>query len=288
MALENEFINRHLMDTVEPLICIENAFYIADLLIFIAFIVLINRLPKGIWKTGKTRQSEKIDELSNKLRAKELKSVKSLKVFSSQSNNSKNNIFESYQQEKTFRAIDYAIGRHDWYESQRANIFRITIALCGILVSIVTIFARLESEDITTISSGLISLSLITLISLGRSVLLYNAELDGDRPYRLISDIRYWYFRYNLPKHSSESEEMRSPLNRAEAVAIERRDFFERVTSHNKLEKSVREDLEQIFILQVLQRYKHESLTKMRWQLSYLVWASALAVFSLLGQSIYN
>jgi hypothetical protein len=34
-------------------------------------------------------------------------------------------------------------------------------------------------------------------------------------------------------------------------------------------DKSLREDLEQLFILQVLQLYKTESLTRLRWLLAY-------------------
>ena len=111
---------------------------------------------------------------------------------------------------------------------------------------------------------------LLAVFGIWIALLRYNAELDGDRPYRLVSDIRFWYFRYNIPTHS-ESVSGGSVLNSAGSVLRERANFIDRISKNFTLKNSIREDLEQIFILQVLQRYKSESLTRMRWSLVYLI-----------------
>ena len=65
----------------------------------------------------------------------------------------------------------------------------------------------------------------------------------------------------------------------AESVADERERFFSRIGENFSLKASLREDLEQLFILHTLQRYKSESLKRMRWVLSYFLVFAALQLF---------
>ena len=179
----------------------------------------------------------------------------------------------AYAKDKLFRAIDYAIRRHDWYEDQRSRVFQQTMTIS---LAILTISLTISSIAITNkvftlnVSICMLGFILLALISIIGSAHLYNSELDRDRPYRLVSDIRFWYFRYNLPKHSTEGAKSPGVASLAEGVLNERKRFFDRVSCNLHIGSSMREDLEQLFILQVLQRYKSESLTKLRWLLSYL------------------
>jgi hypothetical protein len=111
----------------------------------------------------------------------------------------------------------------------------------------------------------------IAVIALCFAIYHYNKELGADRPYRFISDIRTWYFRYNLPEHSSSGDS--AMLSAANDVANQRKQFFSRVVDNIAPDTSLREDIEQLFILQVLQRYKSESLHSLQWILTYTIFA---------------
>jgi len=177
----------------------------------------------------------------------------------------------TYFKEKIFKAIDYAINRHDWYENQRLNIFKSILAISSIIFTVIGLFI----SDQDTISGGLrvsiCSLGFITLIALLRAVYLYNIELDADRPYRLVSDIKAWYFKYNMPPSNDTNKDNLKISEIANGVLDERINFVNRNLENTKIENAIREDLEQIFILQILQKYKQQSLTKLRWLFSYFV-----------------
>jgi hypothetical protein len=186
-----------------------------------------------------------------------------------------------YFKEKLFRAIDYAIRRHDWYEDQRSRVLQQTMTISFAILTIslgvtsLLIQKAISSSELFATLAGFIGLA---VISIGRSAWLYNAELDIDRPYRLVSDIRFWFFRYNLPKASRELLSGDTVRSLAAEVIDERKRFFERIGPNLSLDRSMREDLEQLFILQVLQRSKSESLLKLRWLLAYLALFTAIEV----------
>ncbi|HSM96069.1 MAG TPA: hypothetical protein VLT91_08500 [Rhizomicrobium sp.] len=175
----------------------------------------------------------------------------------------------SYFREKIFKAISYAIGRHDWYEQQRSSVLQTTLTIALAFLAIAGASVHLSAGQpikLTVISFGASLLALIGVIFILHE---YRAELNRDRPYRTISDIRFWFFKYNLPKRST-SHAQATQTSQAAAVAADRRTFFERISSTFRLKQSIREDIEQLFILHVLQRYKAESLLKMQDVLHWL------------------
>jgi hypothetical protein len=174
---------------------------------------------------------------------------------------------------KLSSAIDYAIKRHDWYEEQRAKMFQASVAILTIVLTALTIMSRVGSLSAQPTAWLVAGLSAGCLLSMLRVAYLYNVELDADRPYRLISDIRFWYFRYNLPGQVAGGEvvDNKQAVALAQSVADQRKQFVERALSNAELVSSVREDLEQLFILQVLQHHKSESLKKLRHVLSFLL-----------------
>lgn len=183
-------------------------------------------------------------------------------------NHPEDNQFASVR-EKVLQAIDYAIKRHDWYEDQRFRIFQVILGVATLALTFAGFY--LKSPP----GSGLFywafgGLVVFIFMALVAGVVLYNRELDADRPYRAIADIRFWFFRYNLPGHSSGEAPSRF-LSRVQAVADERRRFFKRIVETLGPYQFLREDLEQLFILQVLQRHKTESLRRLRWRSGYTV-----------------
>ncbi len=64
----------------------------------------------------------------------------------------------------------------------------------------------------------------------------------------------------------------------ANEIFSERSAYFDRLMDNVTLTASLREDIEQLFTLQTLQRYKSESLTRMRWTMSYFMLAALLQV----------
>jgi hypothetical protein len=248
------------------------AFCLSQAVLLIAFCFCVFRLPRGVWKThAKVSEDEEakeaLEDIKKKLQIEELDLVRSdLSAPTTPQDRF------SATREKVFRAIDYAIKRHDWYEDQRARIFQIILAISGLALTILGFFVKDVLKDVPHFLPSYCSIAgffLIILITLSVAVFQYNKELDADRPYRSISDIRFWFFRYNLPLHSSAGKEIDDIQSRAKAVAGERRRFFKRIVENFYSDKSLREDLEQLFILQVLQLYKTESLTRLRWLLAY-------------------
>lgn len=176
-----------------------------------------------------------------------------------------------YFRQKVFATIDYAIKRHDWYEEQRARLLQISITVITLNISAIAIIAKSNIIiDFSTVY--LVScVAIISLLSLVKLLYLYNIELDADRPYRNYSDIRWWYFRYNFQPASTNIPDQEWALK-------QRFLFFKRIEQCSTLEQSLREDLEQLFILQILQRYKSESLRQIRWAASYFYIFAAIEI----------
>jgi hypothetical protein len=263
--------------------------------VFIAFLICMSFLPQGIWQIGRFRRPDDFAADASNLRDR-LSAIRKQqagsevaeieKILSRMLDDPAMRDAKSYDYftQKISASIEYSIKRHDWYEDQRARLFQASLTLMTGVLAVVAIALRAASTVTASQEKALIVLGLITVGSVLRVILLYNRELDADRPYRLIADIRLWFFRYNLPGVGGKRTTKRNALSSAEDVASERKRFMSRVLENTDLALSIREDLEQIFTLQVLQRYKSESLTRIRWALSYfLMFASIqLLVFSVL------
>lgn len=258
--------------------------WVIQILILGIFLIVVTIRPKGIWQIGKMLEQDdesrgKIASIVDIAQKREINTINSLiKKFV----NTTDEINEIYLKDKISNSIDYAIKRHDWYEDQRFRIFQFIIAVSTVILTVVGL--SIDSQFITqnrlhVILFGLIFIALTSIIL---SSYIYNAELDGDRSYRLVSDIRFWFFRYNLPEHSDKADSQSALVERAKEVLSQRERFFDRASENFNLDKSIREDLEQIFILHTLQRYKSESLSQLRWLLPYLVIFFAIEVGFLL------
>jgi hypothetical protein len=266
-----------------PLLRMIEVFYCLQIGLVATFIACLFCLPKGFWRTHSKVSKDPalkaaLNEIMNKLKDEEFAALRA-RLKPAQSSDR----FGDFS-DKVFRAIEYAKSRHDWYEDQRSRIFQIILGMSALAFTIAGFFLK-NLPHFAPLFWSIGGLFLIILIALIAAVFHYNKELDSDRPYRSISDIIFWFFRYNLPMHSSAGQESQDILSRAQAVAEERRRFFQRTAESFDPHAAIRENLEQLFILQLLQRYKHESLRALRWLLSYsllaLLFQLSLCVWAL-------
>ena len=184
-------------------------------------------------------------------------------------------------QDRLDRMIDYAIDRHDWYDSHRHKFLQIGISLLASGAAISAILARLTNElsIFVEILSWVGSISLI--FTGGYLIYLYNNGISQDHPYRKVVDIRSWFFKYNF--HSNSIGE----LSKDPAIAKEQiettveamKNFSQRWIEIAKDENGfLKEDLEQVFILQLLQKNRSEQVKVMSKSLSRGIAVSFTAI----------
>lgn len=251
------------MDSLSTLCVLD---FVATLSVPILFAFALILAPTGIWKMGsRLKKSDQIKNDVDDFQENELSKI--TEIFLSGFDKEELKKSEpSYQLQKIQAAINYTIVRHDWYESQRSGLITKLLTLVGLGFTVLSLYVGqhktgLNSEAILII----LSTGLTLMIALLFGIHLYNSELDQDRPYRLVSDIRHWYFRYSLPDKAKRYEERMDYHKMAKNVLAERENYLDRILEISELKKSVREDFEQLFILHVLNRYKSESLNKIRW-----------------------
>jgi len=128
-----------------------------------------------------------------------------------------------YAGDRISKAIEYASRRHDWYEDQRGKMFQGAVTISSAIFIVAGWIAKdFSNHGVPIALLGFLSIALIGLVF---AVYYYNSELDSNRSYRLVSDIRIWYFKYNLPGSSSASSNGRSAVELANAVINERKIF---------------------------------------------------------------
>ena len=188
-------------------------------------------------------------------------------------------------QDRLYRMIDYGIKRFDWYEEQRFKFLQIALVLVTVTGGLSGFLANVRnsiSPLALTLSFGAVGTLLFTGVKL---MLAYNELRNITYPYRKIADIRSWYFKYNfdnLPVALS-SEPVQS-IKEVQEVATAYQKFVERWSEYAKKPKGfIEEDLQQVFILQLLQNYRRDSLESMHhllnWGVIIFISFSFLAVF---------
>jgi hypothetical protein len=255
--------------------------YAIELLLALALIIALSLGPNGYWKVGEKRQKDpKILELAETRRKAEIELLKGQSAFDAGTQEKET---AGYLTKKVFAALDYAIKRHDWFEDQRSRIFQVSLTILSIVLGVLAIGAKASDSLTAPYPFILLVFAGGTTILLIRMLWLYSSELNADRPYRLVSDVAFWYFRYNLPGESHGRSFHADAQAAASAVLKEREIFFRRIVANFPIIESMREDIEQLFILHVLQRYKSESLKQLQWVLNCFLIFSALQVVFLLA-----
>jgi hypothetical protein len=242
--------------------------------------------PKGYWELGsRPKRTPAINLLAEQARAQESKQIGAMLDSKLAKSKVKDN--DAYQLNKLLAAIEYAIQRHDWYEGQRVNILNSSLTAGGLLVAGIGLFA----ENVTTLSdpqkSIVFGIILTVVVALGIIVFEYQSQLDRDRPYRLTSDVRHWYYRYQLPERATHIGDRLDFDKIASDQLEERLGYVKSLLENFDFVKSIREDIEQLYILHVLQRYKSESLQRMRWAFSYFIFVLGLEALVLAYITFY-
>ncbi|WP_343315421.1 hypothetical protein AAIB41_11440 [Brucella sp. BE17] len=245
--------------------------YMLAALLPLLFLASLFFLPNGMWKAGQTlKGNPEIRKKAAEARQSEVDRLNAGLINSI--GQLKNQLDGYYQIEKIYKAIQYVIARHDWYETQRSVILGYVLTITGIVFAGITAYLATINDLVPERSLIIIaSIGMTLTIGLFNIVHLYNKELDQDRPYRLIADIRHWFFRYSMPDKIKDYQGRMDYTNIAIDVISEKEKFFNRVMEVSSLGESVREDLEQLFILHILVKHKSESLQKMRSSFTFLV-----------------
>lgn len=155
--------------------------------------------------------------------------------------------------------IDYASGRHDWHDNIRVNLLNIGIGIIGFSLAIASLAAALDGK-FSILSKWFLWTFIITIVLTGICVIYrYNKGVSKNHPYRKIVDIRSWYFIYNFSDKLKDHIKGFTPQKQRAVSktfisykkALDR--WLEYASEKNAF---IKEDFEQVMILQILQSHK--------------------------------
>lgn len=168
--------------------------------------------------------------------------------------------------ERLYRMIQYSIGRQDWYDNHQHRMLNIGIAFVAASFALGTFIIAISS-NVSLLTSILGGMTALCTLGTGASLIFYyNRGLARDHPYRRIADIRSWYFIYNFPSglkdtigkgYKEAKKQVEETINAYEAFL---KRWLEYCPDRNRF---IEEDLEQVFILQILQMYRYQAVKAM-------------------------
>lgn len=171
--------------------------------------------------------------------------------------------------DRLYKMIQYAIGRHDWYEKQKQQVLTISLAFMTVSGILATLLVRLNKYLPSENSKIVFWLGCVLLFLTGFIVVVvYIKNIERDHPYRKVSDIKSWYFKYTLSNKLpfSISKSLDKALKEVKDVNDLFKSFLGRwVSLTDDDDHFIHEDLEQVFILQLLQRYRAQQLKSMQY-----------------------
>jgi hypothetical protein len=164
------------------------------------------------------------------------------------------------------KMIEYGVSRVDYYENLRHRYLTIGLGLFAGGIAFGALLARAKEHiPHSALLWGLFSMLAVLLTGL-ILLIYYNLTTAKEYAYRVIADIRSWYFRYHLPSNRklvlSKNREKAVGQAREMTTALEH--FLNRwLEFASEKGRFIAEDLEQVFILFVLQRYKYQVVNGM-------------------------
>lgn len=183
--------------------------------------------------------------------------------------------------ERLYRMILYTIGRHDWYEDRLHRLLNIGVAFVAASVALATFMAKVSSDiAILSMIFGWLATAGVLFTGIGM-IYYFNSRIARDHPYRKIVDIRSWYFMYNFPSGLKDSLSRKFHKKRQEIEEIIQayETFLKRWMEYAPdRDRFIEEDLEQVFILQLLQRYRFQAVKTMSKILYYGILVTVLFV----------
>lgn len=215
---------------------------------------------KARFKMANKKEEEKLKQDLQKLK-EELQQAELSEVTGAQLTDNQLDIV----QDRLYKMIDYTVKRHDWYVDQCHRLLQIGLALIATAAAIAAILVKLE--NLARAMDYLAWAFALSLFGTGLLlVYLYNSYLSGVHPYRKVVDIHSWYFAYRFPQ-PLDPNLSRSPEKAKQQVGQEKKyiaEYFARFLPHSKDRSSlIREDIEQVAILLILQRYRAQQVKAM-------------------------
>lgn len=180
-------------------------------------------------------------------------------------------------QERLFRMIDYAIRRHDWYSDQCHRLLQVGLAFIAAGAAIAAVLTKVGGQP-----PHLFIWSAPAILAVGGlvQVVLFNGGLAGSYPYRKLSDILSWFYYYRVGSQAGGlSEDPCQAATQIELHSAVITKYFGVMAKHlASPAQLLREDIEQVSILLLLQGYKRDQVKAMSRWLTWTVWALVLAV----------
>lgn len=172
---------------------------------------------------------------------------------------------DSDLQDRVYRMIEYAVGRHDWYEDQRGKLFQAALGMLSFIAAAAAIVNSLGGSKyfVFFLCIGLIILG----ITACRLIIMYTQVSEKNHPYRKAADIKSWYYRYTVSGEIIDDlDALVGHEDREAAIDDVRKNFRAFLMAiSGTLDRKIflREDLQQVFILYLLQNYRQTNLKKM-------------------------
>jgi len=168
--------------------------------------------------------------------------------------------------QRLHKMITYAVGRVDHYESVRHRYLAFGLGLFAGSIAFGTLLVRMQS-NMPPVPLMLSVVGMVVVLVTGLALAVYyNDTTAKEYAYRSIADIRSWYFRYHFP--TTRKLVLSEDETKARAQAQEMGKALEHFLSRwlefaSEKRRFVAEDLEQVFILFLLQRYKFQAVQGM-------------------------
>lgn len=175
--------------------------------------------------------------------------------------------------------INYGIGRVDYYENYRTTFQTIAMGLIGGAFAIAALLVGSNANYGLWVSCFILGSALILLVGGIWTLWSYLLESAPDYAYRDVADIKSWYFKYNMPA-GTKSAPKKGSVKRESAVRQHAEGFKAYVRSwinHAADQDTlILEDLEQVYILFALQKFKRDFVIKVSWRLGWIFSLSAI------------
>lgn len=180
--------------------------------------------------------------------------------------------------ERLYNMINYAIGRFDYYSEQKHKFLNIGLSFIGVSATFIGILLS-NSNSIPSFlkTCGYID-SVILSIAGVVMIFFYNSYMTPNYPYRKIMDIHSWYFKYKFSDKLDYRLSKRKKKADRQLLEVTQ-SYMSSVynwTNKSKIKNYfIKEDIEQVAILQLLQKYSWDCVTKMKTTMN---WGIALFI----------
>lgn len=190
--------------------------------------------------------------------------------------------------------IDHIANRIEYAETRRSNIAILGSTVVAASIAILTLV--LTNIDYVPIKSMLICMSMTGII-FGALVLFVFAKQTNFRyPFTKVAQTRKWFYRYSLRNYEAftapfifDQSEKDFQKSKDEYASQWTEFYTNNIEDLKDLRKNIAQDLEQVYLMHVNERYKNLFLTQLRSIFSYgIVITVVLGILALLIGFMFN